>query len=177
MEKDTSRCQPVASSHGDGARCRASSEKTWLLSPPFARGCAALTATTDGLTTLPALRHIHGKEAQQGGASPHSNPSPVKPPSAMLNMNLALNPFLSSFRLSSISSRASLSPFKRLSSGSSLFVSSAASHKRQNGGNVAEGYDTEWRLKRSQLHSPASHTWLVFLIFVFVWRRGGVSFL
>lgn len=55
---------------------------------------------------------------------------PVKPPSAILNINLALYPFFSSFLVSSISSRVSLSPFNRPSNASSHFTSSAKSHTR-----------------------------------------------
>lgn len=74
----------------------------------------------------------------------------MKPPSAILNMNLALNPFFSSFLLSSISSRVSLSPFSRPSGTSSLLASSAgadenkAEEGRSNGGVELHLHPSTW---------------------------------
>lgn len=81
---------------------------------------------------------------------------PVKPPSAILNMNLALNPFLSSFLLSSMSSRVSLSPFSRPSGTSSLLASSVG------------GDGNMWKLKQHDgIYTSILSTWPVVPLFFF----------
>lgn len=99
---------------------------------------------------------------------------PVKPPSAILNMNLVLNPFLSSFLLSSISSKASLSPFSRPSNASSPLMSSATANVSE----VKTGADGAEARHHENLLNAAMHsrrTGLVFLVLAFCQRRVSVS--